>query len=345
MGMPRLRRGGRGDLIAHIDVVVPKQPHRPPARAVRRARGLDGRGGRRQAPHPLAAHQGRAVVMAAGEVLRPSASDAGRPRVCVVNLGCKVNRVESDWMEALVRGRRRRARARRRGRHRCRQHLRRDGGGRGQDPQGRAPRRRPAPTAARRRDRLRGQPLSRRARRAGRKRPGPAGQGDPGRRRARGMVQAGSPRLRNPRFCGPRGFCIPFGHPRRKPFRPAPRPHAGGGGRRRARRKPAARGASRRLSVPPRREGPGRLRQPLHLLHRVEGARPGALDAARRHRAPRCHRSSPRGPTRLCSRASTWGVSAASTRRVPRSTSAGWSSASVPWARTWYASRASSRPT
>lgn len=38
--------------------------------------------------------------MAAGEVLRPSASDAGRPRVCVVNLGCKVNRVESDWMEA-----------------------------------------------------------------------------------------------------------------------------------------------------------------------------------------------------------------------------------------------------
>ena len=25
MGMPRLRRGGRGDLIAHIDVVVPKR--------------------------------------------------------------------------------------------------------------------------------------------------------------------------------------------------------------------------------------------------------------------------------------------------------------------------------
>ena len=28
-------------------------------------------------------------------------SDA--PRVCVVNLGCRVNRVESDWMESAFR--------------------------------------------------------------------------------------------------------------------------------------------------------------------------------------------------------------------------------------------------
>lgn len=29
-----------------------------------------------------------------------TAQEAARPRVCVVNLGCKVNRVESDWMES-----------------------------------------------------------------------------------------------------------------------------------------------------------------------------------------------------------------------------------------------------